>query len=617
MSWTQINSLYQCQRKKGFIALCAIFINIIGLWLYLVLIGEELFQLDKGMSIWGLFLVSSFTLITLALASSLLYAKKKRMSYLEACYKDGFSYLSGLVLVLYIPILLYGAGHSAFPRSILIFILSTWLMCTVCLKLIMFTPTSRLEKLGVIVRQKIKWIFAGCIGIYVICLFYLGLRKYLVFGGYGYDNAGFYRFFLNASKGLWFHEVIDGGYLLSWHIDFMLYPFAALFSILPDINTFLLIKTVMIGISGIPLYLIIKEDHHPISVLLIVFSYLLFHQIAGTSLLDFHEVILAPFFLLFTFYFYRQEKFGLFSLFMVLSLSIKENIPFVIIPFFVYGLIMKRSKKWILTPLIAGGVWLFVSVKILLPYFGCKLHIHPECIRNILGCLRQPYNIVKILSKPRIVGLIYTFFQPFLFIFPFVCREILFVIPWLLLVIFEGRNPQIRTWHFLIIVGFVFIAYSSTLVKIKEWFKSERVTIFIATIVFFVNISCFPYWFRSEELIAKPYINAQRRTIGLIPKSASVCAPEYMLSQLADRRKIYSEVGFREELSEDIDFIIFDSHISRYLIEHLELDITPKFIEELRELAPAGRDYMGYRLYWEEDGIYVYANKGYEGFGQK
>ncbi|UCE39114.1 MAG: DUF2079 domain-containing protein [Thermoplasmata archaeon] len=461
-----------------------------------------------------------------------------------------------------------------------------------------------------------KWILAGCIGIYIICLFGLGLRKYLVFGGYGYDDAGFYRFFLNVSKGLWFHEIYDGGYLFSWHIDFMIYPFAALFSIWPNINTFLLIKTLMIGLSAIPLYLIIKDDHNPISLMLVVLSYLLFHQIAGTSVLDFHEVILAPFFLLFTFYFYQKEKFNLFILFMFLSLSIKENISLVIIMFFVYGLMQRRSKKWLLPPLIAGSVWLFVTIKILLPYFGSKLYIHPEGFQNILAHVKQPFNIIKTFLKPKILALIYTFLQPFLFIFLFFSRKIIFVIPWFLLVIFEGRNPQIRTWHFLILVGFAFLAYSSSLVKLKERFKSEKIVLIVATMVFFINVSSLPYWFRWEELKPKAYIDAQRRAIQLIPEDASVCAPEYMLSYLADRRILYSEVGFKEELSEDIDFIIFDSHISRYFIEYLKVDVTPRFIKELRELAPAGRDYMGYRAYWKEEGIYVYINKRYGVLGQ-
>ncbi len=123
----------------------------------------------------------------------------------------------------------------------------------------------------------------------------------------------------------------------------------------------------------------------------------------------------------------------------------------------------KRSKKWLLLPLIAGSGWLFVTIKILLPYFGSKLYIHPEGFQNILAHVQQPFNIIKTFLKPKMLALIYTFLQPFLFIFPFFSRKIIFVIPWFLLVIFEGRNPQIRTWHFLILVGFAFLAYSSSI----------------------------------------------------------------------------------------------------------------------------------------------------------
>lgn len=608
------NSLSQHKWTKGLIAFSLILFNVISLFLFLTLAEINLF--GEKETILGSLGVCFLSILSFSIVSLFVLSKIKRISFLDAYYKDSHSYISGIILFLYVPVFLHAAGHTAFNEKITISILVVWFVCTLFLKMILIVPPSKLARIGQDLRKRAKWILAVCIGIYVICLFYLGLRKYSLFGGYGIDNGYFYRFFLNCSKGLWFHEVIDGGYLLSWHVDFMLYPFAVLFSVWPDISTFLLIKTAMIGLSAIPLYLIIRDDHNPIAVLLIVFSYLLFHQIAGTSVLDFHEVILAPFFLLFTFYFYKGKKFGLFILFMLLSLSIKENIPFVIIMFFIYGLVMKRSKKWILTPLIVSVVWLFVSVKILLPYFGSKLYIHPECVKNIFSSIKDAYNMVKHLTKPRIMALIYTFFQPFLFVIPFLSKEIIFIIPWFLLVIFEGRNPQIRTWHFLIIIGFVFVAYSSALVKVKERLKSERVAIFISTIVFFVNISCFPYWCRFEELSGKPYLNAQRRAIELIPKGASVCAPEYMLSYLADRRILYSEVGFKEKLSEDIDFIIFDSHIRRYFIEYLKEDVTPRFIKELREIAPAGRDYMEYRLYWKEDGIYVYVNKRYEVLGQ-
>jgi len=610
---TIIDFLLQIKSRKGLLASSAIVFNVISLFLFLKLVEQKPVGLDEKHTIFVLLSLSFLVILSLSVISSLFFSKMKKVCFLEAYYQDGQSYISGLILLLYVPIFLYAVSHPAFTGKIIIFILLTWFVCTIFLKIILFTPITKLENTGLKIRQRMKWILGACIGTYGICLFGLSLKKYLVFGGYGYDNAAFYRFFLNISKKLWFHEIIDGGQLLSWHIDFMLYPFAVLFSIWPSMNTFLFIKTAMISVSAIPLYLIIKEEHNSIVVLLIVLSYLLFHQIAGTSVLDFHEVILAPFFLLFTFYFYKQEKYELFIVFMLLSLCIKENISFVIMMFFIYGLMLKRSKKWLLPPLIVGSLWLFVSVKILLPYFGSSLYIHPECLKNIFSTIKHPWNMVKYLGKPRILALIYSFFQPFLFILPLLSRKIVFIIPWFLLVIFEGRNPQIRTWHFLILIGFVFIAYSSALAKLKERVKSDRITIFISTIVLFVNMSCIPYWFRWEELRSKPYIEAQRRAIELIPKDASVCAPEYMLSHLADRRIIHSDVGFKEKLSSDIDFIIFDSHVERYFIEHLNLDITPKFIRELRELAPVGKDYPPYILHWWRDGIYVYRNGSYEG----
>jgi len=541
--------------------------------------------------------------------SGLLYKYRETSKEFHPYY---YWYLSSIILLFMMPLFLLYPEHSALRGYAVSFLLLTFVACALFLRWLLVMARSEFESLLLRVKGVEKITIFLSVGFYILFLFTLAEIKYLNFGGYCPDDAAFYKFFLNISKGIWHGPVFRGTTLLAWHADFLIYPFALLFSIWPYYETFLLIKVGMLGLSAIPLYLIIRDEHNSLSVILIVASYLLFFQIAGASVWDFHEVVFAPFFLLLTFYFYKNKKFGWFMFFMVLSLLLKENISIVVFSFSVYGLMEKRGLKWLFAPLVSSMFWLFLSMKVLLPYFGSNHYIHPKCIDNILGYVKNPFNIIKAFTNPRMVAKVYTFFQPFLFIFPFFGKEIVLVLPWFLLALFIGGNEQIRTWHYLIIIGYVFVALSSSLARLRTLGNNDKVVVFITILIFFVSVSCSIYWFRVEDFIAKPYKNAQKMAIDLIPEDSSVCAPASMQVYLQEKKMAFNELSFKKERPVDIDFIIFDSHINRYYFEARGKDVTPQFIRELRKLAPRRRPYRDYEFYWEKEGIFIYKNKSYK-----
>jgi uncharacterized membrane protein len=526
-------------------------------------------------------------------------------------YQNNLWQLSSLILIFMIPLFLLYPAHPALKGYASYLVLITYGGCALFLRWINSLPRSDFESLLRMASNKEKIIVPCGIIFYTLILFAMAKIKYQNFGGYNPDDAAFYKFFLNVSRGIWHGDVYEGTTLLTWHIDFLIYPFAMLFSLWPIYDTFLLIKVGMIGLSAIPLYLIIRNDHDPLTVMLIVGAYLFFHQIAGASVADFHEVVFAPFFLLFTFYFYKHKRFPAFIVFMWMSLLIKENITVVIFSFFLYALVERRDWKWLLAPLASSIGWLFITMKVLLPYFGSNYYIHGKCMDRLMGYVRDPYTLVRMLTRPRILANVYTFFQPFLFGTPFLAKEIIFVIPWFVLALLMGGNEQIRTWHYLIIIGFGFIALSSSLGNMKKLVRNERVIPSIAAVVFFISLSCSFYWIRSEEFFAKPYLEAQKMAVRLIPKNARVCAPESMIVYLQDRKEARNELAFQKGIVEGMDFIIFDSHIDRYYLEWKNKDVTPQFIRELRKLAPERRRYSDFEFYWEKDGIFIYKSKEY------
>jgi uncharacterized membrane protein len=521
-------------------------------------------------------------------------------------------HLPSSIVVFMIPMFLLYPEHPAVRGYAGYWVLLSYVGGMLCVRWIARMPEGRFQALSAKIESNEMLLTGGLVLIYISLFFTIARLKYFHFGGFTTEDACFYKFFLNISQGLWNGEVSGGTPMLGWHIDFLIYPFALLFSLWPSYDTFLLIKVGILGVSAIPLYLIIRNDHNKSCAMLVVASYLSFYQIAGASIWDFHEVVLAPFFLLFTFYFFKYRRFTLFIVFMILSLMIKENISIIVLSFFLLGLIEKRGLKWVIPPLVSSCVWLVLCMKILLPYFGEDYSIHGNVSKRLLGYLQHPLTVLKVIIKPRIVAQVYTFFQPFLYVLPFLAREVIFVIPWFLVALVMGGNEQIRTWHYLIIIGFVFIALSSSLAKLARVMKNERLVVCIAMVILFLNLSCSFYWLRMDEILPSPYVDAQRIAVDMIPKKATVCAPEFMLVYLQDRKKTYNEVSMRDGIIGDVDFIIFDSHINKYYLEWKDRDVTPGFIKELRKLAPLKKDYLDFEFHWEKDGIFVYKNVGFE-----
>ena len=605
------------QLKKYYLACILLISTVFSLSFFAYFSFKDLFINLVPSRIFSFFFISSIFLVSLISGiSSGLHAKIKKTTLKVAFLEDSLSYFSSIIIIFVIPLVALYPDHSALSGYAKPFFLGVCLVCCICLKIVLNISEQNMRKLVGWIDSRMLIILMIVFCCYILFFFGLAKLKYVNFGGFMTDDAHFIQFFNNAKKGEFFGPTVTGESLLGVHLSFIMYIFLAPFLLCPSINSILLLKSTMLGLSGIPLYLIIKKNHDSLIVICILFSYLLFHHIAGANVFDFHEVVFAPFFLLFTYYFFKEEKFILFLVFFLASLSIKENVGVVLFMFGVYGLILGRSKKWILIPTLISSFWIFFGLKILLPFFSNSgvLHFqHVIYMERLLKVVENPYCLTGLMSK-RWLALIYTFLQPVLFFIPFLSVEFIFVLPWFLIKALLGGYPSIRTWHFMIVVGFLFVAYADSLHRIGSVVKYKRCVIGISIVGLFASISCFPYWFRPEEYIAKSYIEAQREAIELIPVEASVCAPEYMLPYLANRRKLYNEVSFQKRIRGDIDFILFDSNIKRYRKEGRR-DITPEFIVSLRELARLKESYLSYEYFWDKDGIFIYKNKNYNSPG--
>ncbi|UCG69576.1 MAG: DUF2079 domain-containing protein, partial [Thermoplasmata archaeon] len=489
---------------------------------------KNLFADFDSLIIFLLSFISSTFLVTLMSGiSSVLLVRIKRINLKEAFCQDCMSYFASIIIILIMPLVAFYPDHSALSGYSKPFFIGIWVVCCICLKAVLSISEKNMQKVVEWVDKNVIVMLTLILCGYILFFFGLAKLKYVNFGGFMTDDAHFIQFFYNAKRGDYLGETVAGESLLGVHLSFIMYMFLVPYLLWPSVNTILLLKVTMIGLSGVPLYLIIRKDHNSIVVICVLLSYLLFHHIAGANVFDFHEVIFAPFFLLFTYYFFKKGNFLLFLIFFLGSLSIKENVGVVLFMFGVYALIMGRSKTWIVVPAVISCSWVVLSLKVLLPYFSNAKRLyfqHVVYMERLLRVIEDPYHVANLISR-RWLSQIYAFFQPVLFFIPLMSVEFIFVLPWFLIKVLLERNPSIRTWHFMIVVGFLFIAYADSLRKIGNMIKYKRCVIAISVLGLFTSISCLPYWFRPEEYIAKAYIDAQRQAVELIPAGASVCAP--------------------------------------------------------------------------------------------
>jgi uncharacterized membrane protein len=209
---------------------------------------------------------------------------------------------------------------------------------------------------------KLTWILMA---VYIALTFSVCLFKYFIFKYGALDLAIFNQVFYYSSMGRFFEFTIHPTSYLGDHFKTMillLVPFYALFK---SPLTLLFLQSLFLALATIPLYLICKKHLSPLHSLLIIVLYLFNPITLNVNLFEFHMLPMAVFFLLWTFYFYDQNKFRPFIIFAILSLLIREDVSFTIFMFGIIGLIDKKKLKWILMPIISSTIYFFIALKVI------------------------------------------------------------------------------------------------------------------------------------------------------------------------------------------------------------------------------------------------------------
>ncbi len=213
---------------------------------------------------------------------------------------------------------------------------------------------------------KLLWLF---IFLYISFFSLISFWKYFNFLYNGIDLAIFNQVFWNSVDGRLLDFSIHPHSYLGDHFTpfiFLLLPLYALFRS-PLILLFL--QSFFLGISAWPIYLITKnafknyKDKFLIAFLM-AFFFLINPIIWNINLFEFHILPFAIFFLLFAFYFYQKRKFVYFLLFLLLALSVREDVSLAV---FMFGFLPFFSLSFSLFslrfPCFSSSFWSRIAVR--------------------------------------------------------------------------------------------------------------------------------------------------------------------------------------------------------------------------------------------------------------
>jgi uncharacterized membrane protein len=203
------------------------------------------------------------------------------------------------------------------------------------------------------------------------------------------------------------HLVVGGKWIFADHFNPSIFILSPLYWLTDKREIILIAQAVIVGLSGLVLYLIgfevLKNRLYSFSVLV---CYLLFAGLQNAVITDFHEVTIATLPLMLTYLAIIKRRALLFLCMLILTLGFKESN--FLLGFAIGISIFFINRSWLKLALITCAIsliWGFVSINYVIPYFSGGIYQYGIDIS---------YNPVTVAStffdnKIKIHTLLYTF----------------------------------------------------------------------------------------------------------------------------------------------------------------------------------------------------------------
>ncbi len=231
---------------------------------------------------------------------------------------------------------------------------------------------SQQKKLVPLLNRPITWwIVLGLALLYALYFSVYTVQRHNAFLTSAYDLGNFDQAIWNTSQGRPFAMSNLPGVTIRFahHVEPILLLIAPLYWVWSDVRLLLILQSVAIGLSAIPLYDYAKEKLGAWAAVLIAAAYLMIPALQGVNLFDFHAVALAPLFLLLAWRYLDEQKNLPFAIAAILASATKEEISLLIAMLGLYALIIQRRRfGWL--PFVLGVGWFLLVLEVISPAFN-------------------------------------------------------------------------------------------------------------------------------------------------------------------------------------------------------------------------------------------------------
>lgn len=342
----------------------------------------------------------------------------------------------------------------------------------------------------------------------------------------------------------------------------------------------LTLQALSVVLSGIPIYLVAKERlRRNLETYLVTTAYFLQIGLVYAINFDFHVATLSVVLISWTLYFWYKNQTVFYLIFLILSLTAKEDIPVLFIFFSLY-LFLNRQRKLGLITLLFSFFWYLAVTKIITPYFSGQ----PYAVNKIMVNLSDWREKTETLKRTFGQNLGFSLFS---------ALGWFFAIPNLLSRFLSGA-PGRSEWFWHYGANLAAPLFFSTIFSLDKLRPSGR-RFLISLMILLATL----YFGQPLRLIENRREGQPTETLNqavrFIPETASVSAQDILVPHLAQREKIFLYPAKWDEA----DYVVLALGRASFPISQERL------LNDVLRLKQT----KGYAV-WERDGVYVFKKVG-------
>jgi uncharacterized membrane protein len=369
------------------------------------------------------------------------------------------------------------------------------------------------------------------------------------------DEAIFENCFWNAWHGNGLRSWLEGGYPhLAVHFSPIILLLLPLYGMFPSMHVVHLVVSLATAAAGYATYAYARRRLDRATSTLLAAAFLLNPTVVLQTFMDFHEQALGLLPLVLVFLAYdRRSLLGTLA-WAVLLLSAREDNALLVLGLAAHAAIARRDGRMALglAMLAVGWMALYRGVavewlgggdlpSVFAGTYGMWGNTPGEMMKTLVT---EPARVIRHLFSAAPIRYLAQLLAPFLGVVPFADPIALVMLPQLFLILLsspEGRMYEIRTHYSLIPIAVLYVAAAGSLARLAQGALGAprpRLARGIAVAMALVSLATVPVWLTRAVGRLNPHAADVREVMAMVPDTASVTAPLWILTEMARRPRL-------------------------------------------------------------------------------